>query len=93
MDKYIEDFVLFISGNENTSNGLIELFIINYLNDIPVIVYDDNDLELYYLDKHKLYMGDKIKSVNKYLENTIKLKFSFTLENNIPDKIYVIYNK
>jgi uncharacterized Fe-S cluster-containing MiaB family protein len=82
------------------TNCIVELYILNKLEDIPVLVYDDDDVLIYVFNnglKYNYYENKtKSKEVEKFVENKNKyivLKFTFISNKSIPDDIESIYYK
>ena len=73
------------------SNGKIELLILSYIFDYPIIVYD-NFNQVKYLFNNGLVELNKT-NITKYEkdEDNIKIKFDYESMSKIPNKIYSIY--
>lgn len=82
--------LLNFAKNRNNTKGIFELFILNQIFEIPILVYDKyND---FYLGFDKEIIKDK-KNLDKLSKenNLIKLRLDVTEEIKTPRKIYVIY--
>jgi hypothetical protein len=94
-DNMINEFIVKISADVFTiTNCIVELFILNKLQKIPIIVYNDDNQIIYVFNNGIEYHYRKHKeipnSVNKLLtnkENTIMLRFGFYRHASIPDEI------
>ena len=83
------------------SNGIVELFILNKINKIPIVVYDDYNNPIYIFAKGFAYNSFVDKTIpNEYIKyttseakNSINLRFLFVTNNKIPDDVEVIYFK
>jgi hypothetical protein len=96
----VNDFIVTLSKDINiVSNCIIELYVLNQLNDIPIIIYNQNDDIIYIFDKKIIFnsYNDKYnKEYDIYKKNQydyINLKFIFITNNYIPDHIHSIYFK
>ena len=96
----VNDFIITLSKDINIiSNCIIELYVLNQLNDIPIIIYNQNDDIIYIFDKKIIFNfhADKYtKELDSYKKNQyeyINLKFIFITNNYIPDHIHSIYFK
>lgn len=75
-----------------TTNSIIELFILNQLHDIPIVVYDNDDNVIYMFDKKIILNSENnMDFIIENRKNYINIKFNFITQINIPDKIEVIY--
>jgi len=98
---FIDEFIVKIGSDMNIlSNCIVELYILNKLENIPIIVYDDDDVLIYVFDngiKYNYYENkNKSKDIEKLLEHKEKcvtLKFTFISNKTIPDDIETIYYK
>lgn len=101
----IHDFIMKISQDIPVlTNCIVELFILSKLNDIPIVVYDDDNNIRYIFDNgivHNTLDRKYILSesgLKKYTDNkgkyqVINMRFSFVTNNKIPDEIEIIYFK
>lgn len=98
----INDFIIKLGSDVYTlSNCIVELYALNKLQRIPIIVYDDNNTVIYIFDGGLKYHHRYKKTMSKqqiedYIKNTdskIQIRFSFITQNTIPDEIEVIYSK
>ena len=81
------------------TNCIVELFILNKINNIPIIVYNENNIK-YVFDDGLIYNSSDTHSslISKYTDpklkkNYINLRFILLSNNIIPDNIEVIYYK
>jgi hypothetical protein len=93
IEKFIIDYIIKMESLDYATNGILESFILNTLHDIPIVIFDDNDLPILYFNKKKLYLKKEINENVIGNPNYINLKFSFYTLKNIPDKVYAIYYK
>ena len=96
----IHDFIIKLGSDVFTlTNCVVELYTLNMLQRIPIIVYDDNNMVIYIFDN-----GIKHSKANKLMTKTdidnfvkttncIQIRFSFITHVSIPDEIEVIYKK
>jgi hypothetical protein len=96
----VNDFIITLSKDINIiSNCIIELYVLNQLNDIPIIIYNQHDDIIYIFDKKIIFNNytDKYnKEFDVYINNKheyINLKFIFITNNYIPDHVHTIYFK
>jgi hypothetical protein len=98
--EYLENFAIKLINeiNDNTSS-LVELFILNKMNEIPIVIYDEYQTIIYIFDNDLIYdtnNNGKLTKYEKYDKNNnyINMRFIFKHENNnIPHKIESIYFK
>ena len=77
------------------TNGKLELFILSYLINHPIVVYDNFLIVKYiFLNGFVEVNSENIKKFtsDKYFDKTIFLKFNYDSNNTIPNKIYSIYH-
>jgi len=83
---------------------IVELFIMNKIQNIPIIVYDDDNTIIYVFNNGLMYHhkrdASNILTENKELaeiiknkKNNINIRFSMISGNIIPDEIEVLYYK
>lgn len=97
----IDDYIVKLVDDSNvTSNYIVELYILNKIQDIPIVVHDDNNNLIYLYDGGLLYnIRDSkkidVKKFDRYEndKNIIHMRFNMQLNSIVPDKIYVVYNK
>jgi hypothetical protein len=86
----------------NATNGIIELYALNNVHNIPIVVHDENNFVLYIIDNGLIFnkFTDKKdvlkkKEFQKYLESpeTINLRFTIIGSSPIPLSVDVIYYK
>jgi hypothetical protein len=99
MNKYLDDnninsFIVKLGSNNELTNGIIELYILNKIHKIPILVINNNNNIIYIFDNG---IDNNIKNIdnNKYLYNDkyIKIRFHYIKNNPYPYKIDSIYNK
>ena len=97
----IHDFIIKIGTDVVTStNCIVELYILNKIQKIPIIVYDDDNNIIYVFNdglkqniRNNLYMSKtELDNLLKDKKN-IKLRFNFITNSVIPDEIETIYDK
>ena len=103
IEEYMEKFsIKLINEPEHNTSCIIELFILEKINNIPIVVYDEYQTIIYIFDNGLIYdnYNKKNKStqnlLNKYINSseTINLRFSFKNEYDIiPENIDSIYYK
>ena len=98
IDKVDDNSNFFLSAinkfrnNDNNTDGVLELIVLSYLFDYPIVVYDNFDKVKYIFSNGPVKVSDK--TIQKYTNNnvdTIYLKFNIEENNKIPNKIYSIY--
>lgn len=91
-NDYLERFIIkLVNEIEHNTNCILELYVMNKINDIPIVIYDEYQTILYVFDDG-IKRNDK--NFEKYTKNTdcINLRFIFKNSNDvIPDKIDAIY--
>ena len=98
---YINDFIIKLSNDIHIlSNCLVELYILNKIEKIPILIMDNDDILIYVINdgiKYNYYKNNNInKEVEKILEKKnkcISLRFTFITNKTIPDDIDSIYYK
>ena len=97
----INEFIIRLGDDVNAvTNCVVELFVLNKIQKIPIIVYnDDNDI-IYIFDDGLIYEHKINKNIPKKSENyinnknsIINLRFNFVTNVDIPDEIEVLYYK
>lgn len=99
--SYINEYIVRLMDESNVmDNCIVELYILNKLQGIPIIIYDDDNNIMYIFDNGLIYnikdsKNANFKDVNKYTtgSNIINMRFNLLLNSLIPDKIFVMYNK
>lgn len=101
--KIVELFIEKVIRQNRTSDCVIELFILNKLHNIPMVVYNENNKVIYIIDGDVVYdWSDKKQKepsnelIEKYTkskksDDKIVFRFSFLTNNIIPDDIEVVY--
>jgi hypothetical protein len=96
----ISDFLIKLGTDVVTvTNGVVELYILNKIQQIPIVVYDDNgNVVQVYDDGLKFHSRDKIDMTKEEIDsliknkNPIQLKFNYITQINVPDEIYAQYS-
>jgi hypothetical protein len=100
IDLAIEKFIQKIAKDfHNNEYSYFKLFILNKINDIPIVVYDDLQTIIFIIDGEIVYDGSSKKPISKqqekYNKNSecINIKFTYNHDQSSknPDKIDVIY--
>ena len=96
IEKYIGKDINMLLGNMANTNSVVELYLLNKIQKIPIIVMnDDNDI-IYYFDKDifydKKYDNKTINIPKSKMKASIVMKFNLA-ESDIPDKMNAIYYK
>ena len=98
-DDGIELFLTKLIKNiQSNSSYIFELYVLNQINQIPIVVYDEYNVIMYIFDNEFIYISTKEndKKHDKYLNNPnyINLKFILKSEHDIiVNKLEVIYYK
>ena len=95
------DFIIKLSNSINTFNDcVLELYILNQLININIIVYNQNNEIIYIFDNGIKYnkKEDKKDKIKIYNDNAIKresinIRFNFTTNDEIPNNIESLYYK
>ena len=77
------------------SDGKIELTLLSYIFDYPIIIFDNFNTVKYIFNKGEKSITNNFKlSESKYsnLDKSIKIKFDLESYNNIPYQVYSIYS-
>jgi hypothetical protein len=89
-----------VTNSQVHTNCIIELFILNQSQHVPIIVYNENNDVIYIFDDEIIDNKDNMNQVkidemlnknNKF--NAINLRFIFFTNKTIPDDIEVLYFK
>ena len=101
LDKYFKNDKNFFESGLNkfrklsyNTDGKIELFVLSYLIQIPIVVYDNySNIKYIFLQGEIPVNSETIKTFTneKNLNKTIFIKFDFDNSNNIPKNIYSLY--
>ena len=97
----IDTFILKITKDvKNNTTCVFELYVLNQINNIPIIIYDEYQTIIYIFDKELLYDATTTKTLpQQYIKynqniNYINIRFVFSSDSvNIPEKIEAIYYK
>jgi hypothetical protein len=76
------------------TDGIVELYILSHLIDIPIVVYDNySNVKYIFLQGEIPITPETIKNFTqeKNLNKTIFLKFDYDSSSSIPNKIYSLY--
>jgi len=103
--NFIQDFINRLNKDISTNtNCIVELFILNKIYNIPIIVYNDMSEVIYVFDdgiKYNFYDDDKTKFNNKKFDKyrkrevilkSISIKLHLT-NSDIPDQFFILYHK
>jgi len=96
---YVNDFIIKLGNDMNIlTNCIVELYILNKIEKIPIVIYDDDDVLIYVFNDGLVYNYYKNKNISKDLEKMLELKdkyivlkFTFISNRSIPDEIESIY--
>jgi hypothetical protein len=83
------------------TNCIVELFVLSKINQIPIVVYNEDNKVIYIFDKGITYNSNIDKKIpdnsQKFIKddrkNVVNLRFTFISSNKIPDEIATIYFK
>jgi len=96
----INQYVIKLANDVNTlSNCIVELYIFNFIQKIPIVVYNDDNIIIYIFDNGLIYHYKRDKKLPKFNNNLknkfnyINLRFNFISHISIPDVIEVLYFK
>jgi hypothetical protein len=98
-NKNINEYLIKIgSSTSYITNCIIELSTLSYINNIPIIIYDDLNIPLYVFNKGLIYdrKVNKDSDIKKILDNkssSINIRFVYLMNNEVPDTIEVLYFK
>lgn len=92
----IDDFILKIGSDVNIiSNYIVELFILNMIQNIPILVYDENDEIMYVFDNGLIYHhkeDNEVPNIDKYDPSSIiNLRFIYIIDDITPNNVEVLY--
>jgi len=98
----ISDYVTKLGSDTHTlTNCIIELYVINKIQQIPIVVYNNDNDVVYifdddiiwnkYIDTSKSNIIDKYTNLDK--STIINMQFSFISSGSVPDEIDIIYYK
>lgn len=98
----ISEFIVRLANDVATlTNDIVELYILNMIQKIPIVVYNDDNEITYIFDDGIIYHYKRDKVIPKKSElytsskkhTVINLRFSFITHVSIPDEIEVLYIK
>lgn len=98
----VDEYIVKLGSTINSfTSCIVELYIINKIQDIPIIVYDDDNKIVYIFNNGIVYNHKTDKTIPKNMEkyttvnkgNVINLQFSYISHVSIPDEINAIYYK
>jgi hypothetical protein len=95
-DNFFESAINKFRKSSFNTDGKVELFILSYLIDLPIVVYDNySNVKYLFLQGEVKVTDDTIKNFTKEdkINKTIFLKFDYDGSNKIPKNIYSIYYK
>jgi hypothetical protein len=90
-DNFFESAINKFRKTSINSNGKVELIILSYIFNYPILVYDNFNQVKHIFDKG--YIEVNKSNVSKYekVNDSIKIKFDYESNSKIPNKIYSIY--
>jgi hypothetical protein len=100
----IHDFIVKLADDVFTlTNCIVELYILNKVQNIPIVVYNDDNALIYIFDNGLVYHHlrsnniskkeiEKYTAVGKRIKN-INMRFSFITNGSIPDELEILYYK
>ena len=98
----IEDFLIKLGTDVMTlTNCIVELYILNSIQRIPIIVYNenhdviyifDNGLKYHHVDNTKMTKQQINEFIKTHKNTCIQIRLNFITENTVPDEIDVVYN-
>lgn len=98
IEDAVEIFILKLTKDiANNTNCVFELFVINQINEIPIVVYDEYQSLVYIFDQGLIFdanSNDKVTDKEKkYMNNSnyINLRFIFKTDDISVDRIDIIY--
>lgn len=90
----VTEFINNISKDvSNSTSGVVELYILAKLYKKTVVIYNQENMITYIIDKDK----DKIQKINSAhtesidLQNSFHIRFSYLTDNNIPNQVETLY--
>lgn len=98
----VNEYIIRLGSDVGTlSNCIVELYILNLIQKIPIVVYNDDNQIIYIYDNGLIYHYKEDKSIPKKADpyigpkkyTAINLRFSFITHISIPDEIEVLYYK
>jgi hypothetical protein len=95
-DNFFESAINKFRKSSFNTDGKVELFILSYLIDLPIVVYDNySNVKYLFLQGEVKVTDETIKNFTKEdkINKTIFLKFNYDGSNKIPKNIYSIYYK
>ena len=95
-DNFFESTINKFRKSSFNTDGKVELFILSYLIDLPIVVYDNySNIKYLFLQGEVKVTDETIKNFTKEdkINKTIFLKFDYDGSNKIPKNIYSIYYK
>ena len=90
----INNYIIkFMDSNTENNLGLFELFILNHINKIPIIILVNNIIK-YYINNNSIKNINDINNDSKYLNNNnICINLDISNENIYPNIVEIIYYK
>lgn len=96
--SWINDFIIKLGSDVRTITGCVaELYVLNKIQKIPVLVSDMNNTLLYFIDDGIKYDHENKKDIGKIkteaIDKIILIRFDYSTQKYMPDNIYVAYRK
>jgi len=96
----INDFLIKLGTDVYTlTNCIVELYVLNKIQRIPIVVVDDNNMVIYIFDDGLKYHFKDQKTMSKkeieeFVKNnkSIQIRLNFVTQNTVPDEIDAIYS-
>ena len=79
--------------NVNNTDGLVELIVLSYMFNYPIMVYDNFDNVKYIFSNGPVKVNEKTIEKYKNIKDMVILKMEYEGENKVPYKISSIYKK
>ena len=98
-NKDINDFIIKLGGSISfRTNCMVELTVLSYINDIPIVIYDELNIPIYVFNKglvydRKINKETEIKKIIDNRDKNINIRFIYTMNNEIPDVMEILYFK
>merc|ERR1712070_830117 len=90
-DNFFDSAINKFRKTSINSDGKIELLILSYIFNYPIIVFDNYNQVIFIFDNGNIEVNKS--NINKYdkITDSIKIKFDYESNNKIPNKISSIY--
>ena len=95
----VNDYIIKLgSSASSTTNCLVELSVLSYINPIPIVIYNELNIPIFAFDSGLVYDSktDKHEKIKKYTDkrnDTINMRFVYMMNNESPDLIETLYFK